>query len=72
MMAPAFAQAAVSLHPNVILCKLNTEESPQSASAYGISSIPTLVCFRGGREVARQAGAMNTQQITQWAHSIIG
>ena len=39
--------------------KLNTEEAQQLAAQYNIRSIPTLALFKGGREVARQAGAMD-------------
>jgi thioredoxin 2 len=71
MMAPAYAQAALKLHPRIMLCKLNTEESPHSAATFGINSLPTIVCFRGGREVARQSGAMSTPQIMQWASTVV-
>lgn len=67
MMAPAFAEAAGQLAPRIILAKLNTEAAPQVASQFGISSIPTMILFRGGREVARQAGAMNATQIAAFA-----
>ncbi|HBV20973.1 MAG TPA: thiol reductase thioredoxin, partial [Nitrosomonas sp.] len=38
---------------------------------FGIRSIPTLVLFRQGREIARQPGAMNTAEIVRWALSKI-
>lgn len=66
MMAPAFEEAAAKLEPRVRLAKVNTEEAQDLAARYAIRSIPTIVLFRGGREVARQAGAMNTGQILQW------
>ena len=71
MMAPAFEQAAASLAKHAILAKLNTEDAQQSASAFGISSIPTLICFRSGREVSRQSGAHSEQQIVAWAKSLM-
>ncbi len=69
MMAPAYEKAAVQLEPQVILAKLNTEEAPQAATRYGIQSIPTLVVFKQGREVARQSGAMSQPQIEQWVRT---
>lgn len=69
MMAPAYEQAAASLEPGVVLAKLNTEEAPQVASRFGIQSIPTLVVFKQGREVARQPGAMSLPQIEQWVRA---
>ncbi|TWT79618.1 Thioredoxin-2 [Planctomycetes bacterium CA13] len=67
MMAPAFAQAAAQLSPRIILAKLNTEDAPIAASPFAISGIPTMILFRGGNEVSRQSGALNTQQIIQFA-----
>ena len=69
MMAPAFEKAAARLEPTVILAKLNTEEAPQIAARYGIQSIPTLLLFVEGREVARQPGAMGEAQVEQWVRT---
>lgn len=69
MMAPAYEQAAVQLEPYVRLAKVNTEEEQTLAARFGIRSIPTLVLFRQGREVARQAGAMGMADIVQWARA---
>ena len=66
MMAPFFEQAAAELEPNVRFAKVNTDENPMLAQRYGISSIPTTAVFRGGREVARQPGAMNLGQLREW------
>lgn len=65
-MAPAYERAATVLEPHVRLAKVNTEEQQALAAKFGIASIPTLVIFRGGREVARQPGAMGTQDIERW------
>ena len=69
MMAPAFAEAAAQLEPAVRLAKLNTETEQALGAQFGIRSIPTLALFRGGQEVARQAGAMGTSDIIRWVHS---
>jgi thioredoxin 2 len=55
-MAPAYEQAAQMLEPQVRLAKVNTEEEQPLAARFGISSIPTLVLLRGGRELGRQPG----------------
>ncbi|MDH3533336.1 MAG: thioredoxin TrxC [Gammaproteobacteria bacterium] len=67
MMAPAYEQAAVQLEPRVRVAKLNTEDAQAIAARYNIRSIPTLVLFRSGAEVARQAGAMGAADIVRWA-----
>ena len=69
MMAPAYEQAAKMLEPHVRLAKVNTEEEQTLAARFGISSIPTLVLLRGGREVARQPGALGLQDIVRWVRS---
>jgi len=66
MMAPAFAAAAQKLEPRLRLIKVNTEEEQALAARFGIRSIPTLALFREGREVTRQAGAMDTAGILRW------
>ncbi|MGH6628092.1 MAG: thioredoxin TrxC [Burkholderiaceae bacterium] len=69
MMAPAYEQAAVQLEPHVRLAKFNTEEAPKLGARFNIRSIPTLALFVGGREVARQPGAMGTADIVRWVRS---
>jgi thioredoxin 2 len=68
-MAPAFADAARRLEPRYRVIKINTEEAQNLAARFAIRSIPTLALFRGGREVARQAGAMDTGGILRWVDS---
>ena len=69
MMAPFFEQAATELEPHVRLAKVNTDDNPMLAQRYQINSIPTTAVFKGGREVARQPGAMNLPQLLQWIKS---
>ena len=72
MMAPQFQQAARLLEPRVRLAKVDTEAEPELGARYGIRSIPTLVLFSGGHELARQNGAMGTQDIVRWATAQLG
>ncbi len=66
MMAPAFEQAARQLEPRARLAKVNTEAERALGAQFGIRSIPTMAVFKGGREVARQAGAMGGADIIRW------
>jgi thioredoxin 2 len=66
MMAPAFEAAAARVAPGIHLAKLDTEAEPQIAAQFGIRSIPTLVAFRNGREIARQSGALPLPQLIEW------
>ncbi len=69
MMAPQFEHAARLLEPRLRLAKVDTEAEPALAARYGIRSIPTLVLFRAGLEVARQAGAMGATDLVHWAQT---
>jgi thioredoxin 2 len=66
-MAPFYAQATARLEPHYRVVKVNTEEAQDLASRFAIRSIPTLALFKGGREIARQPGAMDAQNIVAWA-----
>jgi thioredoxin 2 len=66
MMTPIFEQASAIIEPRARLAKLNTEFSQDIASQYGIRSIPTLVVFKNGKEVARQAGAMDQGNLVRF------
>ena len=69
MMAPAYYQAAQRLEPRVRLLKVDTENAQDVAARFNIRSIPTLALFRGGREIARQAGAMDASSIVAWTEA---
>ena len=71
MMGPAFASAAAKMEPNVRFAKLNTEQEQMIAGQFNIRSIPTIAIFYQGKEIARQAGAMQESGIIQWVNSVI-
>jgi thioredoxin 2 len=67
MMAPEFAKASKELKGRARFAKLNTETYPQAGGRYGIRGIPLLIAFRRGQEIKRQAGAIASAQIVEWA-----
>jgi len=69
MMEPQFKVAASQL-PQVVFAKLQTDKYEQAAAPYNIRSLPTMVAFKNGREVARQSGALPSDQIVQWVRSL--
>jgi thioredoxin 2 len=66
MMAPAYERAAAQLAAQARIAKLDTESEPAIATRFGIRSIPTLIAFRNGLEVARQSGALDLPGLLQW------
>ena len=71
-MAPAFEQAARELEPGVRLTKVDTEAQPALGTEFGIRSIPTMILFRGGKELARHSGAIGASDIVRWVKSARG
>ncbi len=69
MMAPQFKAAAAQL-PQVVFAKIQTDKYEQAAAPYNIRSLPTMVAFKNGREIARQSGALPSDQIVQWVQSL--
>ena len=71
MMSPVIAQAARELGLQVRVAKLNTESEQQAAARFGIRSIPTLAVFKDGREIKRQAGAVNYATLVGWLRPVL-
>ena len=65
-MAPSFEKAALTMESQVKFAKLNTDEEQSIAQQFDIRSIPTMILFRGGQEVARHSGAMMGGDIERW------
>ena len=64
--APALEEIAGSLNGKVKIVKLNVDENPQTATKYGVMSIPTLMLFKNGEMASRQVGAAPKQKLEQW------
>lgn len=71
MMGPQFEEAAKKLHPRMRLAKIDTTMEQAIAGRFSIQAVPTLAIFKGGKEIARQPGAMNAQQIVDWANGYL-
>ena len=69
--APVFAEAARQFEPRLRLAKVDTDVQPALSQRFGIRSIPTLVLLRGGREIARQAGALSAGQLRQFVEGAL-
>jgi thioredoxin 2 len=64
-----FESAAKNLEPHARLAKVDTDAEPSLSTRFGIRSIPTMLLFHGGREIARQVGAMSSAQIIAWVRA---
>ena len=70
-MAPHFATAAERLQSRARLAKVNSDDEPTLSARFAIRSIPTLLAFKNGREVARQSGAMDAGNLLRWVEAAI-
>jgi thioredoxin 2 len=64
--APTFQNAARELVGQIVFAKINTEAHPMANNTYGIKSIPTLILFKNGNEIARQSGALPLNALLPW------
>jgi thioredoxin 2 len=65
-MAPHFEEAARNLNDRARFAKVNSDENAALSARFGIRGIPTLILFKGGKEAARQSGAMDLGTLLQW------
>ena len=71
-LGPILEKLEVAYEGRFKLVKIDSDQEQQLAGAFGIRSIPTLALFQGGREIARQAGAMGAQDIVRWVSAQLG
>jgi len=72
MAAPEFAKAAAAGAGRWLVAKVNTETVPGPPQRFQIRAIPTMVLFQGGREIARQSGAMPAAAIADFIRQHTG
>jgi thioredoxin 2 len=65
-MSPVLDRFAAERRTQLQVGKVNTDENQQLAGQLGIRSIPTLILFKGGKEVARRAGASDLGSLSRW------
>ena len=66
MIAPLVAELSEK-HPEITFCKVNVDDEPAIAAAYGIVSIPTLIKFKDGKEADRSVGYAGAEMLEAWA-----
>jgi thioredoxin 1 len=64
-LAPTLAEVAADWADRARVVKLNVDVSPSSAERFSVRAIPTLILFKGGREVGRLLGAANRTEIAR-------
>ncbi|MDA8207152.1 MAG: thioredoxin [Thermaerobacter sp.] len=65
MVSPILDELAQERQGALRVVKLNVDENPSVAAQYGVMSIPTIIRFQGGEEVARVVGALPKAELTR-------
>ena len=65
MIAPSIDALATAYSGRAKVGKLNVDENPEVAAAFGVRSIPTLLVFKGGKVVEQQVGALPQPRIAE-------
>ncbi len=69
MFGPVFAAAAAELSGEYVFLKVDTEANPDVGTKFGIRGIPAIMLFHKGKELKRQAGAMQLPGFKSWLRS---
>jgi thioredoxin 2 len=65
MVAPVLEELAAEMAGRLLVAKLNVDENPATAARFGVSSIPTLLLLKAGREIDRIVGAQPKPEIAR-------
>ena len=62
----AVDEIALDFKDQVKVAKLNVDENPKVSAQFGIRSIPTLMVFKDGKQVAMKTGAGPKSELQRW------
>jgi len=71
MQGPIIEEVAQEMEGKAIVGKVNVDENPQSASGYGVMSIPTIMIFKGGKPVKQFVGVQNKETLVNALTSVL-
>lgn len=65
MQAPVLDDLDAELEGKVKICKVDVDENPAIAQRFGVMSIPTLIAFRDGQQIAKRVGLQTREELVQ-------
>tara|TARA_B110000503_G_scaffold141101_1_gene233678 strand:- start:3914 stop:4231 length:318 start_codon:yes stop_codon:yes gene_type:complete len=71
MLTPIIDQLSKEMKATVKIVKMNIDENPNSPSTLGVRSIPTLMIFKDGKQIASKVGAQPKNTLMEWINSSI-
>lgn len=63
---PVLEEVSKEMVGKVEICKMNVDESPNTAAQYGIRSIPTLFLFKDGKQIDVKVGLNSKSSLISW------
>ena len=71
MLTPVIDQLSEEMKGKVKVVKMNIDENPEAPSTLGVRSIPTLMIFKDGKQIASKVGAHPKNKLEEWINSSI-
>ena len=71
MLAPTIDELSKSLQGKVKILKMNIDDNPDTPTKFGVRSIPTMMIFKDGKQLASRVGALPKSSIEEWINSNI-
>ena len=71
MLAPVVDELATEYAGKVKVCKLNTDEGPETSTKYRVTSIPTVIFFKDGQVVAQTVGLQSKAALQEKLDSLL-
>lgn len=65
LMTPILKEVKSAMGDDVTIIKVDVDKNPQAANAYQVQGVPTLIIFRKGKIMWRQAGVVQAKQLQQ-------
>ncbi len=69
MLAPILEQLSEDMGSDIKIFKMNIDENPESPSSLGIRSIPTMMLYKGGKQIGTKVGVLPKNSIKEWIES---
>lgn len=66
MLAPILQEVDAEIGDRLTIAKLDVDQNPETASRFGVMSIPTMIVFRNGEAVSKMVGLQSKEQLLEW------